>query len=667
MATTYKNRSGYAIWIRKLAQIILAAALFLLLLYFIFRNTLLNYLLKEITVRMKVGAGLELIVDKARFSGFTEVELAGIHLLDNQEELFMRIDTLRIRPDILRIPFGALRVEYLYCANSQVWLKCMDGKCNFRNTGVKSDTLAMHSPAKVERDYSRLLNEMIRRIFNYAPQQADIRNFQATYSADTLSQRVIIPAYYSDQDSIGGTLFDPDRGQSWGLSGSYDQSGRQLDLSIFPKSRQDPSFPFLEMIMGAKVGADTLHFALKSLNHKDHTLFISGHFSGESIFVEHTRLATEPIRIEHLLLDFQLRVGRNSIQVDSSSYVELNKLRIHTYLYAEKRDTNIQVDLKIRTAPAVAINFFQSLPEGMFTVARKLNGDGQLTYQLEASYNSLHPDSLVFNSNLFQKKFKYIPVSNDPLLKMNGSFLHQVFEQERLQRSFVVGPENPAYTPLEAITPNFIKAVLTSEDGNFFVHRGFNEEAFRQSVITNIRAKRFVRGGSTISMQLIKNVFLSRNKTIARKAEEALLVWLIENKRLCSKERMLEVYMNIIELGPGIYGIGEAAPFYFGKTPAQLNLSESIFLAGLLPRPKAFRYQFDKDAKLKPYLADYYRVVSNFMLRKNLITQEEYDQLSPQVVLNGPALKFVLKPESVPESDSVEFEMGFDQFIKLPD
>ena len=78
-------------------------------------------------------------------------------------------------------------------------------------------------------------------------------------------------------------------------------------------------------------------------------------------------------------------------------------------------------------------------------------------------------------------------------------------------------------------------------------------------------------------MQLVKNVFLSRKKTIARKAEEALIVWLIENNNLTSKERMFEVYLNIIELGPGIYGVGEASRFYFNKKPAELTLSESIF------------------------------------------------------------------------------------------
>ena len=100
--------------------------------------------------------------------------------------------------------------------------------------------------------------------------------------------------------------------------------------------------------------------------------------------------------------------------------------------------------------------------------------------------------------------------------------------------------------------------------------------------------------------------------------------------------------MNIIELGPNVYGIGEASRFYFNKRPIQLNLEESIFLASLLPHPKWFRYSFDQSGQLKPYLADYYRVMSNFMLRKNLITQEEHDKLLPQVTITGPAKESII-------------------------
>ena len=103
------------------------------------------------------------------------------------------------------------------------------------------------------------------------------------------------------------------------------------------------------------------------------------------------------------------------------------------------------------------------------------------------------------------------------------------------------------------------------------------------------------------------------------------------------------------ELGPGVYGIGEASAYYFSKKPSQLTLNESIFLASLLPHPKAFKYSFDSTGVLKPYLADYYRVMSNFMLRKSLISQEAFDHLVPQVKLNGRAIEAILPKDTLNE------------------
>jgi membrane peptidoglycan carboxypeptidase len=231
---------------------------------------------------------------------------------------------------------------------------------------------------------------------------------------------------------------------------------------------------------------------------------------------------------------------------------------------------------------------------------------------------------------------------------MNDEFIYSIYENDKFVRSFAVGESNPEFTPISRISSYFKNAVMTSEDGNFFFHTGFNEDAFRKSIAANYKAGRFVRGGSTITMQLVKNVFLTRHKTIARKAEEALIVWLIESNHLCTKERMLEVYLNIIELGPGIYGIGEASQFYFNKKPMDLNLAESVFLASLLPRPKWFKYCFDEDGNLKPYFENYYRVVANFLLKKNLITQMEYDQLKPHVELKGPAKNIITPADSLP-------------------
>jgi membrane peptidoglycan carboxypeptidase len=195
--------------------------------------------------------------------------------------------------------------------------------------------------------------------------------------------------------------------------------------------------------------------------------------------------------------------------------------------------------------------------------------------------------------------------------------------------------------------------VLNSEDPSFYQHRGFIPDAFRESIIQNIKERRFARGGSTITMQLVKNVFLNRNKTISRKLEEILLVWLIENQDLCPKERMFEVYLNIIELGPHIYGANEAAHFYFNKDAAKLDLPESIFLASIIPKPKWFMYSFDENGHLKQSEKDFSHLLSTKMLKKGQISQEEFDKFDPDLTLKGPAKVLLKKAKPIP-SDTNE-------------
>lgn len=172
---------------------------------------------------------------------------------------------------------------------------------------------------------------------------------------------------------------------------------------------------------------------------------------------------------------------------------------------------------------------------------------------------------------------------------MSDEFIYTAYENGQPVYTFPVGPSWENFTPLDSISPLLQMSVMQSEDGAFFYHRGFLPDAMREALIHDLEVRKFARGGSTISMQLVKNVFLNRNKNIARKLEEALIVWLIETEHLTPKARMYEVYLNIAEWGPMVYGIHEAASFYFNKRPSQLSLEESIFLASIVPKPKHFK------------------------------------------------------------------------------
>jgi membrane peptidoglycan carboxypeptidase len=226
------------------------------------------------------------------------------------------------------------------------------------------------------------------------------------------------------------------------------------------------------------------------------------------------------------------------------------------------------------------------------------------------------------------------------------------------QRPIVVGPSNPNFTPLNQISPYLQKCVLTSEDPSFFNHRGFINEAFKQSIAKNIKTKKFARGASTISMQLVKNAFLTREKTLSRKLEEILLVYILENNRISSKVRMLEVYFNIIEWGPNVYGIGEASRFYFNKIPQDLNVNQCLFLAGIIPKPKGFMWRLENAEKFKPFAQQHNDFLMRLMFKRNLITAND-TMGNFALDISGPA-KMYLKQNTV--NTIVNDSLSLDEF-----
>lgn len=285
----------------------------------------------------------------------------------------------------------------------------------------------------------------------------------------------------------------------------------------------------------------------------------------------------------------------------------------------------------------------------MFTELAGIQTSGELAYQLSFFIDFMHPESLRLESNLEKRDFKIERFGRVDFRAINEPFLYTVYEKDQELRSFMVGPENPNFRTLDQIPPVLKNAVLISEDGAFFGHKGFLLEPFKKSIAANLKEKRFVRGASTISMQLIKNLYLKRQKTIARKLEEMIITWLIEENRLVAKERMYEIYLNIIEWGPLVNGAQEAARFYFDKDVADLTLAEAIFMAGIIPRPSHFMYSFDQDQHLREWLKAYYRDVSTKMLQKEMISQRDFEMLIPDIRLEGPARLLLKGNESAPD------------------
>lgn len=137
--------------------------------------------------------------------------------------------------------------------------------------------------------------------------------------------------------------------------------------------------------------------------------------------------------------------------------------------------------------------------------------------------------------------------------------------------------------PIDRISRNMIRALIVAEDARFYSHSGIDIEAIQSAMETNLSEKRFAYGGSTISQQTVKNIFLSSSRNPLRKWHELLLT--IGMERNLSKKRILELYLNVVEFGRGIYGVEAAARYYWGKSASRLSVKQAIELAATLPSP----------------------------------------------------------------------------------
>jgi len=182
-------------------------------------------------------------------------------------------------------------------------------------------------------------------------------------------------------------------------------------------------------------------------------------------------------------------------------------------------------------------------------------------------------------------------------------------EAEAAQRPYTL---RWTWVPMARISAHLRRAVLVAEDDRFYEHEGFDVEALQGALEENLREGRYVRGGSTISQQLAKNLYLSPRKSILRKLHETLYTWALE--RRLAKERILEIYLNVVEWGDGIFGAEAAARAHFGIAAADLSAEQAAALAACLPSP------LKRDpAHLTPRMARYMRRILHRMAARQAL------------------------------------------------
>jgi hypothetical protein len=647
----FSNRFFRSAVFKKALVITAIIAALLIIAFFTFRNTILHSVLEKKCISFQTKYNAELTVSDSYFSGFTGITLENISLVPNNNDTLFTCGKAYVHLKIFPLLLGSVSVDDVSIENTLVSVKRKQEKDNYSFLFRSEKEKSTKRPDKTD-SYSEKLDRIFSGVFDKIPDNVEIHKFSLQAILDSNSFSISMPGFsIEDHEFLTAvSLIDNGKQSICFFKGEIHKGNKSLSFKIYAHSGQKVQLPYVKSKYGLRFDFDTLSAGF-SVEGNNKLLDITGKASIDGLLIHHKKVAETDVTFQKLAFDFNIIAAETYMELDSSSSITYNRFVFNPYIRVSQIP-KLKVNIRINNE-FLAQDLFESLPTGLFNNFEGIRTKGNLRLFAYFDLDMQQPDSLKFDASLTGEDFSIVKYGVTDFRKINGTFSYTAYEQGAAVRTFDVGPENPDYTPLEEISPYLKDAVLISENGGYFYSTGFNVEAFRLSIIQNIREGRFVRGGSTIDMQLVKNVFLSHKKTIARKAEEILIAWLINNNSLCSKDKMYEVYLNIIEWGPGVYGISEASEYYFKKKPLKLSLAESIYLASIIPRPKWFKYSFDEKGELLPHNKSYFDVIAKKLVEKETASPLDTADLISKVKLKGMSKHYLAKDTSHFKIDSL--------------
>jgi monofunctional biosynthetic peptidoglycan transglycosylase len=279
-------------------------------------------------------------------------------------------------------------------------------------------------------------------------------------------------------------------------------------------------------------------------------------------------------------------------------------------------------------------SLLEAAPRGLLPLVREMRLSGSFGIDLQVRYDALAPkETRAVLSVQNECQVQRVPPELSAQ-RFERPFMRQVKAPDGSLITIESGPGSPSWVSLDDMSRHLETAVLICEDSRFHAHAGFDFLALENALKDDLKQGRFARGASTITMQLAKNLYLSTEKNLGRKLQEALLTVLLEQQ--LDKRRILELYLNVVELGPGLYGVGDAAQYYFATPARALSLGQALYLASILPNPTYSR--FGPDGKLKPQWQSYLRRLMHIAHKIKRIDESELQAaLEEEIAFRVPA------------------------------
>jgi hypothetical protein len=344
-------------------------------------------------------------------------------------------------------------------------------------------------------------------------------------------------------------------------------------------------------------------------------------------------LSDEPIA--GLELAFKLRadvaLDGSSARVDEGE-VDLGEMRFLAHGRYDRATDGRRVRADFEMPLTACQSMMDAAPRGLVSKIAGMRMAGSFAIKGKARFDTAHLDRDFDVSWDMSNtcRITEVPAEID-IARWRKPFRRSVLGPAGERVEIEGGPGTAGWVPYGAIARFMEVAVMTTEDSGFRRHGGFDNEAIRNSIRENLRKGRFFRGASTLSMQLAKNLYLDRVKNLSRKLQEAVLTTYLEQE--LTKDQILELYLNVVEFGPMIYGIGPASRYYFNTSASNLSLGQALYIASILPNPKL--QHFAIGGAVSPGWTNYLRKLMDLAHKRKWISDEELEESLKETVVRG--------------------------------
>ncbi len=403
----------------------------------------------------------------------------------------------------------------------------------------------------------------------------------------------------------------------------------KVDLSVMPRqARAEGSIelrrislaviaPFVPEVPFYDDEIGTLSAELELAASSPEQISIEGRLRVRRLALNSERIAAEPL--DNINMDIKGKgswyPGDRLLKVERGE-VRMGKVGVLIDGELERSPEHYRVDLTAKLPPTQCNDVIAAIPEDVLGSLARFEWSGNWSALAHVSLDSRELEATelsirVRNLCQFEKTPRWVRVE-----RFHGPFRHRAIEPDDTVFEMRTGPGTPNWVAFPDISPFMPAAAISHEDGAFYEHGGFAPWAIRDALVRNLQEGRYVVGASTISMQLAKNLYLQREKTIARKVQEVILTWWLENA--LNKDEILELYLNVIEYGPAVYGLRNAAAYYFGRNPIDLSPAEAAFLACMLPSPKRYHVSYERGALSRSMKSKMRRLLEHMAKRERI-------------------------------------------------